>query len=199
MDSVTTFLDIKREVAALNQEYDDIHVLVGAEANIIGIDGEIDLPEAIIQELDVLIVGLHPYIRPASWNDGVELVLNNQLGKLSRGIRKKVYNSNTKAVVNALHRYDVDIVSHPGLFMGVDYQEVACACVQNNTAFEINAGHQFPSLGAVLTAADEGVDFIVNSDAHYPASVGELDYGRAVIAQARLPVERVINFREKGG
>lgn len=199
VDSAATYLEIKQEVAELNQHYDDIRVLVGSEADIIGLDGEIDIPPRIIKELDVLVVGLHPYIRPAGWPDGFSLIVNNQLGIFSKGIRHKANTANTKAVVEALHRYDVDFVSHPGLFMAVDYQEVARACVKTNTAFEINTGHEFPTLGAVLIAADEGVDFIVNSDAHYPDSVGRMDYGRAMIVQAQLPEERIINLREKEG
>jgi putative hydrolase len=61
--------------------------------------------------------------------------------------------------------------------------------------WEINAGHKYPNYQQVLEAARCGVDFIVNSDAHFPESVGYLDYGAWVVEKCQIPLERVKNAR----
>ena len=62
-----------------------------------------------------------------------------------------------------------------------------------DTALEINTGHTFPKVDDIIQIADSGVNFIVNSDAHFPETVGEFDYGRYVLNKAKVTEERVLN------
>ncbi|MDA8226994.1 MAG: PHP domain-containing protein [Desulfitobacterium hafniense] len=189
-----TFLAIKEEVKSIANTYPQIKVKVGAEADITGVDGHIDIPEHIIKELDLLIVGLHPYIWPDSLGDAWELVIKNQLAKVNRRVADKVKNTNTKALIAALDRYPVTIISHPDLQMHIDVGEVAKACARAETAFEINTGHShYLSLELVQQAAREGVCFSIDSDAHFPETVGNLDIGRQLAEKAGLSPEQVIN------
>jgi len=189
-----TFLEIKEEVRGLAGKYPEITVKVGAEADITGIDGQIDIPEHIIKELDLLIIGLHPYIWPDSVSDAWELVIMNQLAKFSRSMARKVINTNTKALVAAMDRYPATIISHPDLQMHVDVKEVARACARTGTAFEINTGHHhYLTLELLEQAAREGVNFSIDSDAHYPATVGDLRVGIELAEKAGISPDKIIN------
>lgn len=191
--SSNTFLEIKAEAKALEDTFPHLKIMVGAEADIIGLTGELDIKKEVIKELDYLLVGLHPYVLPNNFGTAWKYVLGNQLIKINKGLKEKVKNINTKTLIDSLYNYDVWAVTHPGLKMDIDYFELSRACIKTNTALEINTGHSFPKVVDVLSIADSGLSFIVNSDAHFPETVGEFDYGDYVLTNAQIPEERVLN------
>jgi len=192
------FLKIKEELDILNDEYSDIKLFSGCEADIVGLNGEIDVPPVIYHELDLLIVGLHPLARPDDLRDLWALNGRNQAARVSKGARQKVINTNTKTLIAAMEKNPVDIISHPGLGMPINVGEVARACVKHEVFYEINCGHSFPALEDVLEAHAQGVDFIVDSDAHFTRSVGRLEYGSNLLERALVPEERVVNVCSEG-
>ncbi|MDX9873036.1 MAG: PHP domain-containing protein [Clostridia bacterium] len=186
------FLQIRREIEELQPALPELKIFLGAEADPVSPDGELDISRKMIDQLDYLLVGLHPYVRPknitsAGWLAG------NQAGKVFPGLRSRIINANTKALVEAVHKYKVKAITHPGLMMPIDIGETARACLKCGVAWEINSGHRFPSYREVLRAARCGVDFIVSSDAHFPETVGRLDYGAEVLHRAGVPAMRVVN------
>lgn len=185
--------EIREELKALEKEYPQIKMLVGAEADIINLEGKIDINKEVIKELDYLLVGLHPYVYPDDFSTAWHYVLGNGLAKINKGLKEKVKNINTKTLVECIAKYDVLAVTHPGLKMEIDHREVARICEEKGTALEINTGHKFPGLKEVLQVANLGVNFIVNSDAHFPETVGEFAYGGYILKKANIPVERVLN------
>ncbi len=195
-----SYLQIKEEVEAINDsERYDIEFLLGAEANIRDLQGGLDIPNDIIKQLDFLIVGLHPYTMPSSIDDGIKIWVQNSLRHLGKGQKEKAKNANTKASCEALHcNPQVEILAHPGLFFQVDIEEVARACIKNDVLFEINCGHEHPPISDIIVAERIGVDFIIDSDAHFPASVGQLSYGEHVIRSLDLNLDRVINLWDGG-
>ncbi|GAW93183.1 PHP domain-containing protein [Calderihabitans maritimus] len=193
VETPDTYLAVKKEIERLQGIYGDIDILVGAEADIIGMRGEIDVPRRIYQELDLLLVGLHPYVRPVDVRSGWRLLVKNQTCTWSSGIRRSVVNDNTKCLMEALYRHDVDILVHPGLKMPVDISEISRACVKTETLFEINTGHFYLDIGDIHQAAKEGVRFVVNSDAHFPETVGKVEEGLDLLKRAKVPREQVAN------
>lgn len=190
------FLKVKEELEELAPRFPGLKMYASAEADIVGPAGELDISREVIRKLDYLIVGLHPYVLPHGIR-GAELILGNQVKNFFPSLKKRMVNKNTKALVEAIHKHDVWAISHPGLKMEIDIGEVARACINRDTAWEINAGHKHPSYKDVLAAARCGVEFVVNSDAHFPESVGCLDYGAWVLAKCQVPVERVRNARRQ--
>ncbi|PKM90369.1 MAG: histidinol-phosphatase [Firmicutes bacterium HGW-Firmicutes-12] len=186
------FIQIKEELRALQSNNPGIRTYIGVESNILNTKGDLDVSREIIEQLDYLLVGLHPYIRPRRINEA-GWIINNQAVWLFPPLKSKVINNNTKALTEAIYKYDVRAITHPGLKMPIDIPEVAKACLKCDTAWEINAGHRFPDYHEVIEAARCGVDFIVNSDAHFPKTVGRLDYGGSVLEKAGIPSERVKN------
>lgn len=190
------FVTIKDELAQLQINNPELQLFAGAEADVISLQGDLDITPRIIKELDYLIIGLHPFVWPRGLK-GLGWLLENQLAHLFSGLGSRVKNSNTKALVEAIYKYDVWAVSHPGLKMPIDISETARACIKRNTAWEINTGHKFPSYQQVLEAARSGVDFVVNSDAHFPDSVGCLEYGSWVLEKCRVGADRVLNAKQE--
>lgn len=188
-----TYLKIKNEIAGLNTQYADIQVQAGAEADIIDLDGTIDISDKVIKELDILIVGLHPHVIPKKVEGIWSVVGINKAAAISSGAKKKAVVHNTKALKEAVFRYDVDFISHPGLGMPVDFDEIASFCALRDTAIEINTGHHYDKSELVRTVMNKGVNFVVNSDAHFPDTVGNLDEGARLLEKFNVPPEQVLN------
>ncbi|HWR55861.1 MAG TPA: PHP domain-containing protein [Negativicutes bacterium] len=194
-------LDIKQEADYYDGRYDDIRVLTGVEANIVGSDGKLDIPRFILKQLDIVLAGLHRFTWFTDPRAGMTMYLENPLGKLrmgalSRRLAAKARLHNTKAVVEAVYRYDIDIITHPGLHMSIDTYELARACAKRGTALEINASHGTSLTEFARAAASQGVSFAINSDAHHPRDVGRLEPGLAVAESLGLTADRIINARE---
>jgi putative hydrolase len=188
-----TFLTIKEEVAGLASRFPELKLLVGCEATVIGRDGRLDLPRKIINRLDLLIAGLHPYYIPETPGDALYYTLPNLAARFSRSLREKMRSTNTKALIESIHAYPVDFISHPDLMAPVDLDELARACSGTETALEVNTGHHYNKEGIVLAAARRGARLVVNSDAHYPEMVGNLEAGAALLDRLRFPAEMVVN------
>lgn len=198
--SADTYLKLREDIDILNKKYDDITILLGAEANIRDDEGSLDIPSEVIKEMDILLAGLHPYTLPSSISDGIEIFVQNSLRHLGKGQREKAITANTKACVAAIENNpELDILSHPGLFFKVDIEEVARACIKHEVLFEINCGHDHPDLSDIIKVDKLGGKFIVNSDAHYPYSVGNLEYGKWVIRKLNLDEDKVVNALSGGG
>lgn len=55
VENSEAYLNIKKEARELNEKQNDIKILVGAEADIISVDGDIDVSAQVAKELDLLI------------------------------------------------------------------------------------------------------------------------------------------------
>lgn len=193
VNAANVFLRLKKKVAGWDTP--DIRVLVGAEANIVGLNGEIDIPAAVYRQLDLLLVGLHPYVLPRDWATARELVLANQLQGRSRRWRERAMEANTRALTAALEKHPVFCITHPGLEMPVDIEPLARVCARTGTLWEVNVGHCYQRPQELARVARWGVRFVVNSDAHQPATVGRLEEGWRLLRAAGVPPEQVINLR----
>ncbi|HPF44036.1 MAG TPA: PHP domain-containing protein [Syntrophomonadaceae bacterium] len=195
-----TLKNMRLRIDAFSSFFPDIDILLGVEANIRDLDGHLDINVTDMEPLDIIIAGLHPYTLPTSLSHGIHLNGQNFFRHLSRRQRQKAVAANTQATVAALdNNPQLDILSHPGLFFHVDIAEVAKACARNQVLFEINCGHGYPPISDIMIAKEQGVTFIINSDAHFQETVGQLDYGRTVIEQLGIPEERIVNLQEQGG
>lgn len=188
-------LEIKREVERVSGLYPGIRVLVGVEANIVNFDGEIDVPEEILREMDVLLVGYHPMVAGETFRDSWKLTVDNFLGRVCPAVRRWARIDNTKALVRAVKKHRVDIVTHPGYRVSIDTKELAKACAERGTALEINSSHTQTTPEFIRIARYQGAKFAINSDAHDPGNVGNLDWGLKLAREAGLPEDLIINAR----
>lgn len=193
---LAVFDQIIAEVKQVATETPGLKILAGTEANIISYQGDLDIPAVLQSKLDQVLAGFHTTIRPKSIQDGVKFLTQWTLGKLSPSAKQKARNDNTKAIVEAVYRNKIDIITHPGLNISIDTPELARACLKKNTALEINAKHGIKSVAFVKAAAREGVKFVISSDAHQPDHVGRLEAGVKAAQLAGLLAAQIINVRE---
>lgn len=195
-----TYLKLREQIDEINQQLDDITVLLGAEANIRDEKGSLDIEPEVIKEMDILIAGLHPYTLPTSIDAGIRLFVQNSLRHFGKRQKEKAITANTKACVAAMDNNQyLDILSHPGLFFKVDIKEVAQACIKNEVLFEINCAHKHPNVSDIMEADRLGTKFIINSDAHFPETVGNLEYGKWIVDKLNIDEEQIVNALTRGG
>ncbi|MFA5524200.1 MAG: PHP domain-containing protein [Tissierellales bacterium] len=187
------FQIMRNEIDELNKEYKDIKILLGVEANIVGYDGEIDVDHSIIELIDILLVGFHFGSVPKSIGDAYKMLVLNFLGRFFKGIGSKARKLNTQAVINAINRYNIDLITHPGAKVDIDTKELAKAASKRGTALEINASHGFLTVEFIKIAAQEDVVFMINSDAHTPENVGNVEKGIKRALEANLSITRIVN------
>lgn len=185
---------MRRIIDELNRKYaGQIEILLGVEANVVAMDGRIDVPDCYLPMLDVLAVGLHravlttsqPYVWRVKWALNASTVLKGLRGRLTRAC--------TEALTAAINRYDVDFVTHPGYHYPVNIAALAAAAAARGTAIEINSSHNIPGVPALRLVLDRGANFIIGSDAHRPERVGEFTGAIALAREAGIPPERIVN------
>jgi putative hydrolase len=194
--SVSDISRMREEIQSLNQQFSDIDILMGIEANLIGMNGEIDIPDHYLDAFDIILMGFHKAVRPKSLKDGWQLFVKNGLDKLVPSNREQLRKANTLAMIRAIERYPIQIITHPGAKIDIDSRELAKAAARKGTALEINASHGFMTVEYVKIALEEGADFVISSDAHIPEKVGVFDKAIETARSAGVPPERIINTVE---
>ncbi|OFW57683.1 MAG: hypothetical protein A2W01_04130 [Candidatus Solincola sediminis] len=156
-------------------------ILRSVEANIIDEDGGLDLPEKILEKLDLVHAGLHPYT----------------------GFEGESVEKNTRAVLGALANPLVDVITHPdNPSFPVNMDAVAEAAVREGKALEVNnSSFVYTRLGSEetcrLMAARIGTlggRLAVGSDAHVSAFAGEFSHAVEILRETDTVPESVINY-----
>lgn len=185
------FDKMRNEIEKLKPEYREIEILLGVEANILDIEGRIDVDEHIRGLVDYVMAGYHfgsmpTHIVRGSINHALNYI--KPLNHLSREY-------NTRALVNAMRRNDIFIISHPGAKASINLEKVAEAAIETSTALEINSSHGHLSLEELLRIKDTGVSFAIGSDAHRPQDVGNFTDALQRVEKAGIAHQQIINSR----
>jgi DNA polymerase (family 10) len=166
------------EIDRLNAELAPFRLLKSAEVEIRR-DGSLDLPDAVLAELDVVIASLHSGLR---------------------GDRATV----TGRVLQAINNPHVDIIAHPsGRIVGgrggadYDWDAVFAAAAATGTALEINAAPERLDLTdeTARRALDAGVRLTIDCDAHSIDNLDLMPFGIGVARRAWATAEQVLNTR----
>ncbi len=155
-----------------------LEVLCGVEANVVGVDGQLDVSDEIYRRLDILAVGLHRGLTVSG-------------GSGTAGDRVK----NTDILVACLTRHPVDVITHPGHMFQVDLDALASAARLTGTALEVNSRHGAVAEQVLYEAAKHGVVFWCGSDAHHPRRVGDVQAGMSLARRAGLTPCMVANTK----
>jgi len=157
-----------------------VRIFRGIEANILDSRGTLDLPEPYLRKLDFVMAGLH---EGCGFDDA--------------GVVR-----NTEAVLNAMANPLVRAISHPGNpIFPLDYEavvqgarETGTALELNNTSFSISRKGSAPNCERLAgLIARIGAPLVIGSDAHIAQMVGVFDDAVAVVEQAEVGPEQVIN------
>lgn len=140
-------------------------------------DGELDYPDEVLAELDVVIASLHTGLRQE---------------------RAQV----TARLLNAIRNPHVDIIGHPrGQLIpdrepaDLDMDAIFQAARETDTALEINANPQRLDLDDAHTrqAVELGIKLAIDCDAHSAGEFGHLRFGIMTARRGRAKPEDVIN------
>lgn len=189
--------EIRAEIDRLNNKYEGrLHIAFGVEANVVKGDGTIDVLPEERAYLDHINVGFHYGLIPGDLSSFVDFMILNPLANLTGIGREKMRQRNTDVLIRIIQKYPIDIITHPGDKVRVDLKRLAEACVEVGTALEINASHDHLSTEEIIEIKDTGVDFVVGSDAHVPARVGDFQKALERVQSAGLTADRIRNTEE---
>ncbi len=168
-----------REIDKLNAKFSGFTILKGIEVDILK-DGSLDLPDASLSQLDLVVAAVHSYF------------------DLPR-------QAQTDRIVRAMQNRHVSILAHPtGRLIGerepypLDMEQIVAAARETGCCLEINAEPDRLDLNDLdaHAAKTAGVKVVISTDAH---SVNAFQFMRFGIAQARrawLTAADVLNTRK---
>lgn len=184
--------DVKEDI--LNaKEITGIDILLGVEANLISQNGEIDIEEQDYEFLDILLMGHHRMVKTASLGDFNKLMIANMAGSPYKPSKERL-NRNTTAFLRAIDKYPIDIITHLNYGFPTDTLAVARLAKEKGIFVELNGKRINFTDRELEIMAEEGVKFIVNSDAHSPKRVGECNNAINTIFRLDLPVNQIVNI-----
>ncbi len=181
---VVNGLDAKRlrrqmaEIDRLNDELEGITLLKGAEVDILE-DGDLDLPDDVLQALDLTVCSLHSKF---------DLPRNQQ----------------TERVLRALDHPAFRILGHPTGRrlnqrppLALDLEKVMRAAAERGRFLEVSAQPDRLDLNdeACLLARELGVQVAISTDAHTAADLDLMRYGLEQARRGWLEKKHVINTR----
>lgn len=164
------------EIQALRDRMDGIHLLTGAEVDILE-DGSLDYPDTILEQLDVVVASIHAKLHMS---------------------KKQM----TKRIIKAVSHPMVDILGHPTERQinerepfAVDLTEVMYAAKEHDVALELNAQPKRLDLSDIYVrqAKEIGVQIAINSDAHSTDNLHFMHYGIDQARRGWLEPANVIN------
>lgn len=182
---------MKNEIEELRKKYPQIEIFVSVEANIINCGNNLDVSEDEKQIFDYIIAGYHYGVRNGYC---VKNWLNEKLFKGRTD--KKLKLANTAMVVDALHKNNIKILTHPGDKAEFDMNELAHTCAETGTLMEINTWHDHLTSAELDIVKKYDVNFAVCSDAHTPGRVGEVAAAIKKAFDAGIEPERIKNIEK---
>ena len=187
---------IRKDLQEVQSHYPNLTLLMGIEANLLGVDGDLDLSEDEAKQLDIVIAGYHFMARPYKGSDFFKITWN-ALSKYTKISTKGQIARNTAMYLNAIKRHKIDILTHPGFRLDIDYKEVGKACADFGTYVELSSRHCTPNDNNIEQLLATDCQFVLNSDAHKSADVGSCDFARALVEKYQIPTERIANIDSK--
>lgn len=183
--------ELKEEV--LNaREITGVDILLGVESNLISADGSIDVVEGDYDNLDILLMGFHRLVKMETIKDLFYINYANALSIFSPS--KERISRNTTAFLKALDKYPIDVITHLNFGFPTDTLAVARMAKEKGTLIELNGKRINFTDKELEIMASEGVKFIVNSDAHSPDRVGEVNKALNLIFRLGLPLNQIVNI-----
>ena len=166
-----------REMAEVQAQVPGVALLQGIEVDILE-DGSLDLPDMVLELLDVVIASPHMKLRqePAAM---------------------------TERMLRAVSHPLVDVIGHPtgrrpGSREGAnyDFEAVFKEAARNHVALEIDCDPARMDLSPEMArfALELGCNFSLDADAHAPAEFAYVPMGMWMARRAGIPMDRILNF-----
>lgn len=166
------------EVDKLNQEFDNFRILKSVEVDILE-DGSLDLPDSILQRLDLRVCCIHYKFN---------LPQEKQMKRILTAMENPYFNifgHPTAREINKRKPIDID--------MG----KIMDAALENGVFLELNSSPRRLDLHDVhcKMAKEKGLKIVISTDAHSPAQLKNIKYGINQARRGWLEPEDVLNTR----
>ncbi len=171
------FLNLK----VLPKVVDGVRILRGCEANIIDLEGSLDLEDSLLEALDYVIVSQH-----------IPCVKSGTAAQ------------NTDSLIKAMERPNVRIIGHPDdSRYPLEYERLVLAAKEKGMLLEVNNTSLSPL--SLRTGGRENivtylklckkykVPVILGTDSHYAGYVGDFAYAENMLKDVDFPDELVVN------
>jgi putative hydrolase len=157
-----------------------VEILKGIEANIIDWDGNLDLDEKRLANLDIVLAGYH-----------------------SPPLKPKNKEAHTETLIKVIENPFVDVIVHPGNpVFPIDFHTVLEAARVHETLIEINnsslgvsrKGSYRYCLEIAELCRDHNVRVLVGSDCHIANDVGEFGKASKIFHKIDMPKDLIMNL-----
>ena len=184
---------IKQEIDNCKDKY-KVKALWGVETNLISRDGDIDVDDEELKDLDLVILGYHRFTK-VKGREFFTFILPNLF---RRKPTQKQIERNTLAYIKAMDKHRVSILAHLGYGgCAVDYVRLAKECVKRGIYVELNGKRINFGKAELTEMVKTGVKFIINSDAHSKTAVGKNHRAFNMIEKYNIPLEQIVNIDGK--
>lgn len=182
--------EMREEVERLKKVYPQIEIKLGIEANLVNLDGEIDLTEEDIKNFDYIIFGIHYFTFGKGVKGSRRFNLKNAISKSKKYIEKV-----TDSYIKAIEKYPVSVVVHPNYVVPVNVKRLAEAAAKKEVCIELNGKRTDFSEQQVKELLDSNVKLIIGSDAHSPERIAECENPKQFIFKNNIPLSRIVNIK----
>ena len=159
----------------------DVEIFMGVELNIMDFEGTIDLPNNILNRLDVVIASFH--------------TISNKSGTIAE---------NTNTFLKVMENPYVKIIGHPDdNNVPIDFESVVKKAKQTNTLIELNNSSLKPKSSRINARENsrkilelckiEKAFITIGSDAHFATAVGDHSLAIELLKEVNFPEELIIN------
>lgn len=167
----------------LPEEMDGVRVLKGAEANITGPNGEIDLPLDLLKHLNIILVALH----------------------YKCGYKGETKEENTRTLLKAMENHKINIIAHAGNpIYPLDFDAICMKAKEKNIAIEFNnssyesstsrSGSYELDLELAKFVKKHKNIIALGSDAHLASDVCKFDKAINLLEKTGIDKEQVLNY-----
>ena len=182
--------NMREDIEKIRDKY-NVKILFGIEANLISSDGDIDISDEELKDLDLVVLGFHKFSK-VGFKEFFKFVLPNLLNKKPT---KKQIERNTQAYLKAMDKHRVSILAHLGYAgCAVDYVRLAQECVKRNIYIELNGKRINFGEKDIKAMIATGVKFVIDSDAHRALDVGKNHRAFNMIEKYKIPLDQIANL-----
>lgn len=163
----------------LPETVNGVRLLKGVEANILDVQGHLDLPEDVQKRMEVIVASIHEPCYPP-----------------------KTVEEHTETWLNVMKNPYVTILGHSGHpSFPYDHETVIEAAKKHNKCIEIN-NHSFSVRHGSYencrkiaeTCKRLGANIVVSSDAHNSFQIGVFDHAVKMLEEIGFPQEQIMNL-----
>ena len=190
------YATIRADIDEVQKSFPNLKILFGVEANLLGMEGDLDVTEQDVEKLDILIAGYHLTSFPYNVKDFFAITCT-AIGRYAFKATKAQIARSTKMYVNAVKRNKIDIITHPGFRIDIDYFELGKVCEDYGTYVELSSRHRTPDESNIEGLLKSNCKFVLNSDAHKSDNVGECGFALDLVEKFSIPEERIANANHK--